>query len=190
MIRPPNACVRDSVYGRLRLAANIALGRHGCTRCFSVFDDDLAICAFPKSGTHWACFLLANLLNPGVPTDFTNIESRVANFDGKFTERRGKEMRRPRIVRTHAPFNPRFRRVLMLVRDPRDVAVSYYHYFILERVIDESASIQGFVEEFVSGSIRLAGSWGEHVGGWLGARENTHGFLLMRYEGMLSDPAR
>jgi len=35
---------------------------------------------------------------------------------------------RPRIIKTHFPFDPRYRRVIHLIRDPRDVIISYYHY--------------------------------------------------------------
>jgi hypothetical protein len=34
------------------------------------------------------------------------------------------------------------------------------------------------------------GSWGEHVGSWLGARRESVDFLLLRYEDMLEDPVR
>ena len=75
----------------------------------------------------------------------------------------------------------------MLVRDPRDIAVSYYHYQIKMRRFDDGYPLEDFVSSFVSGEIGRYGSWGENVGSWIGARQGTDGFLLLRYEDMLRE---
>jgi hypothetical protein len=65
------------------------------------------------------------------------------------------------------------------------VAVSYYHYLIKVRVIDETYPLTAFVEQFLIGAWDPFGSWGENVGSWIGARESSESFLLLRYEDML-----
>jgi hypothetical protein len=77
-----------------------------------------------------------------------------------------------------------------MVRDPRDVAISYFHYLVKMRVIDEDYSPEAYIAKFVRGDWDPFGSWGDHVGGWLGARAGKKSFLLLRYEDMLGDPGR
>jgi hypothetical protein len=100
-----------------------------------------------------------------------------------------KRVPRPRIIKTHEYFDPRFKKVLYLVRDPRDVAVSLYNFRRKYRVIDDSYSIERYVSErFIYGDLDL--SWGEHVGSWLGARGTDQSFLLVRYEDLEKDVAK
>ena len=80
MIPEFDPSLRTTFKARLRLGVSVVLGRYGCARRFKVFEDDLAVCSFPESGTHWACFILGNLLHPGEPMNFGNMEARVATF--------------------------------------------------------------------------------------------------------------
>ena len=71
------------------------------------------------------------------------------------------------------------------MRDPRDVAVSYYHFHRRDSGPNHPAGddMESFVGDMVAGNIGY-GSWGEHVGGWVGARTGSENFLLVRYEDM------
>src|SRR3712207_7954466 len=44
---------------------------------------------------------------------------------------------KPRLVKSHEPFDARYGRVVYLVRHPTDVAVSYYHFLIKMRQVRE-----------------------------------------------------
>ena len=100
-----------------------------------------------------------------------------------------KRVPRPRLIKTHEYFEPRYRRVIYLVRDPRDVALSLYNFRRKYRSLDDSCPIEQYVaERFVPGDLDV--SWGEHVGSWLGTRMNRSGFLLVRYEDLLQDAPR
>ena len=67
-------------------------------------------------------------------------------------------MPRPRVIRDHGPFNPQYKNVIYIVRDPRDVVTSAYNFFVLRStILDESYPLTTFVNEFVTrGKI---GSW-------------------------------
>jgi hypothetical protein len=93
----------------------------------------------------------------------------------------------PRYLKSHEPYKPEYRRVIYVVRDPRDVLISYYFYQVKFRRIPENYPIAEFAQRFLDGDLDPYGPWNEHVGGWLGARANTTGFLLLRYEDMISD---
>jgi hypothetical protein len=157
----------------------------------TVFPDDTFIVSYPKSGNTWTRFLIGNLVyEDGV--DFSNINQRVPDPEA-VSKRFLKRLPRPRVLKSHQPFDPRYERVICIVRDPRDVALSKYHFDIKIGEIKEDLPIERYLANFVSGQVtREYGSWGENVGSWLAASRNSKkfqdgNFLLVRYEDMIDD---
>ena len=99
-------------------------------------------------------------------------------------------MPRPRIIKSHQYFHPNYKRVIYVVRDPRDVALSQFHFHRKRKLIEDDYPIEKFVTRFVAGQTGPYGSWGDNVASWLSTRHNRPGFLLLRYEDMLEDAAR
>jgi len=91
-------------------------------------------------------------------------------------------------MKSHHPFDARYRRVVYIVRDPRDVVLSQYHFQIKRGIIQTGHPIEEFVQRSVIGHVNEFGSWGQNVGSWLIARYNTPGFLLLRYEDLKERP--
>ena len=147
--------------------------------------DDTFIVSYPKSGNTWVRFLIANLLHPQAPITFLEADRVIPSVDGR-SRKYFQGMRSPRVIKSHYPFEPSYERIVYVVRDPRDVAVSQYHYQIKRRVLDEGHSIEDFVSRFVSGKVCPYGSWGENVGSWMAARIHSPGFLWVRYEDLLA----
>jgi Sulfotransferase domain len=162
-----------------------ALGRTSSGRYFEVFDDDTFIVSYPKSGNTWTRFLIANLLHPDEPANFGNIDRLVPESE-EMTARQLKHLPRPRIMKSHEYFDARFRKVIYIVRDPRDVAVSQFHFLRKRRRITDDSSIEKFVTLFIAGGTCDYGSWGSNVASWLVTRQNADGFLLLRYEDMMT----
>ncbi|MBZ5612728.1 MAG: sulfotransferase domain-containing protein [Acidobacteriia bacterium] len=162
-----------------------ALGYTNPGREFEVFDDDTFIVSFPKSGNTWTRFLIANLLHPEEPADFGNIDRLVPESEG-LTRNQLARVPRPRILKSHDYFDARFRKVVYIVRDPRDVVVSQFHFFRKRRRLADDDSIEQFVTRFVAGETCDYGSWGTNVASWLATRQNSPGFLLLRYEDMMA----
>jgi hypothetical protein len=174
---------------RLIRIARRALGLHHPGRNFEVWPDDVFILSFPKSGNTWTRFLIANLVYPGTPADFSNI-NRLTPDPEACTKRELARMPRPRIIKSHQYFDPRYRRVIYVVRDPRDVALSQFHFHRKRGLIDDGYPPEKFVARCVAGEIGPYGSWGENVASWLATRQNRPGFLLLRYEDMLANTAQ
>ncbi len=149
--------------------------------------DDTLLVSYPKSGNTWLRFLLAELLYPNANVDFASIDQVIPDIY-KTSHRTIERVEQPRFMKSHEPLDVRYRNVIYVVRNPSDVVVSYYHYKLLRKAFDESYSIDLFAEEFINGRLETFGSWGDHVGGWLGARRECSRFLLLRYEDMLKDP--
>jgi hypothetical protein len=162
---------------------------HHPGRTLIILPDDVFLVSFPKSGNTWTRFLLANLKYPDQPATFANIH-RLIPDPSKTSKRDFESMSRPRIIKSHDCFDPRFPRVIYIVRDPRDVTVSQYHYHRKLRKIGDDSPIELFVTRFLAGKTCPHGSWGENVATWLATRENDPRFLLLRYEDMLADTQR
>jgi len=178
----------DSMMKRLINTTKRALGHTSQGRHFEVFDDDTFIVSFPKSGNTWTRFLIANLLHPGEPANFGNIDRLIPESE-ELTKNQLARVPRPRIMKSHEYFDARFRKVIYIVRDPRDVAVSQFHFFRKRRRIADDYSIEQFVTRFVAGETCDYSSWGGNVASWLVTRQNSPNFLLLRYEDMVARTA-
>lgn len=148
-----------------------------------IYDDDLFLVSYPKSGNTWMRFLLANLLRSehdgesNDPIDFHSAVRYVPEYELHTDEVNAAT--RPRILKSHTPHNDRFPRVAYLVRDPRDVYVSYYHY--LRKRLADGMDFSSFIRMDDLHPCH----WHEHVAGWI----DQPNVLLIRYEDMLADTA-
>lgn len=175
------------LYG-IKVVVTYLLGTDIAGRNLAVFPDDTFLVSYPRSGNTWTRFLIANLLHPGEGVSFANIEKLIPDASAQ-SSRTLKSTPRPRVIKTHEYFDHRYPRVIYIVRDPRDVALSYYDFHRKYQHIDNSIPLHRFVEGFVSGSLISAGwgTWAENVASWLYTRENHDRFLLLRYEDMLEN---
>lgn len=172
------------LYG-IKYITRYLMGWDVAERSMAVYPDDTFIVSYPRSGNTWTRFLIANLLHPEEPVTFATIESVIPDA-AALSSRSMKRVPRPRMVKTHEYFDPRYRKLIYLVRDPRDVAVSLFQFRRKSGLIGDSCSIERYVSErFIKGDLDV--SWAEHVGSWLGARQKHPGFLLVRYEDLQGD---
>ncbi len=165
----------------------VGLNRPG--RNLTVFPDDVFIVSYPKSGNTWTRFLIANLVHPEERANFANINRLVPDPEA-LSRRELEGVPCPRYIKSHQYFDPRYPKVIYVVRDPRDVALSHYHFQRKRKVIADGDPMEPFVSRFVNGGTSSYGSWGENVAGWLATRNGSAGFLLVRYEDMLANPSQ
>jgi hypothetical protein len=156
-------------------------------RLFDVLPDDTVLVSFPRSGNTWLRFLIGNLRSPGESVTFENVERLVPDIYVN-TNDELMQVPRPRVLKSHETFDHRYPRVVYLVRNPADVAVSYYHYLRKVRSIDDDLPTDSYLEGFVAGDWGWWGSWREHVGSWIGAIGDHRRFLLVRYEDVAAEP--
>ncbi len=164
-------------------------------RSLQILPDDIFLVSFPKSGNTWTRFLLGNLIFPDRPVTFANIHILIP-CPISTSIRDFRRTPRPRIIKSHECFNPRFPRVIYIVRDPRDVVVSQYHFNRKMRYIADDLPIEAFLGPFMAGQTNDGcrefppGSWGQNVVTWLATSEGGPRFLMLRYEDMVADTAR
>ena len=99
------------------------LGTDIAERNFAVFPDDTFLVSYPRSGNTWTRFLIANLVYPSANVSFTNIETLIPDTSSQ-SSRALRRTLRPRLIKTHEYFDHRCRKIICIVRDPRDVVLS------------------------------------------------------------------
>jgi len=178
------------MYGVKRVARYL-LGTDVAGRTLAVRPDDTFIVSYPRSGNTWTRFLIANLLHPGQAVSFANIERLIPDAEAH-SSRYMKRMRSPRFIKSHQYFDHRYRRVIYLVRDPRDVVLSYYDFSRKYGQIDDGYPLERYVGDFVHGRLSSAdwGTWAENVGSWIAARGHSPDFLLIHYEDLKAHTAQ
>lgn len=141
--------------------------------------EDIFIAGHPKSGTTWFQNLVAGVVF-GVDPEYAPyalVRDLVPGHMQKYYRRYAT----PTYFKTHLKPRQRFRRVVYLVRDGRDVMVSYYHHLKaeLKREVD-------FMEVVQARDVIWPYKWHEHVEAWLENPFNAD-LLVIRYEDLKAD---
>ncbi|MCG8653693.1 MAG: sulfotransferase domain-containing protein [Pirellulales bacterium] len=135
--------------------------------------------SYPKSGNTWFRFILSNLLRQSAEEniDFHSACRYVPDIEVHHPELEA--LQRPRFIKSHCPrLIEAYPRVIYLVRDPRDVYVSYFYY--LRKKLPAGMTLSQFVET----KPHTVGLWSEHVSQW----SRHPNLLTLRYEDLLQDP--
>lgn len=147
---------------------------------------DVVAASYPRSGSTWLRFVIADIASQGTDVDFLNIADLSAPL-GSHRDAPALIDGRGRFIKTHESFRafPWFTaRGLYLVRDGRDVAVSLYHW--LRRWNVYRGPFEDYLPAFLHGRVVNYGSWQEHVASWQGAAARRSGsIVVLRYEDLL-----
>jgi hypothetical protein len=143
---------------------------------------DVFIVGYPKSGNTWMQYLVASA--------FYGMDLQVASdalVQDLAPDVHFKKFFKPyfpvTFFKSHFLPRPDYRRVIYLLRDGRDVMVSYWHY--LEGLCGKKMD---FLELVQTGEGLFPCKWHEHVASWLA---NPHGaqMITVRYEDLIKDAA-
>ena len=148
---------------------------------------DVFLCTYPKSGTTWLGFMIAQILKPDPKEqiDLKSMGQYVPDVNLLYTQRGSLEqysqMSDPRFFLCHAACDLNLPKVVYVIRDPRDVMVSYWHY---QKFLKKD--YQQSLADFICDDSHWPCEWDEHVASWL--LPTTHPNLLMvRYEELHED---
>jgi hypothetical protein len=177
----------SSLKKQLAAYGRVVTKRQPAARGLTVYPDDTFLVSFPRSGNTWTRFLVCNLMNPDDPVGFAQLESRIPEIYD-VSDRALRAFPRPRVIKSHECFDPRYKKIIYIVRDPRDVLVSYYEFQLKRRVISDDCSLEEFLPRFMESEFEpKTGCWRDHVLSWIATRGGQQGFLLLRYEDMLAN---
>ncbi|HEU4719534.1 MAG TPA: sulfotransferase domain-containing protein [Bacteroidia bacterium] len=145
-------------------------------------EDDVFLVSFPKSGNTWVRFLIGNYVTRG-GMDFSN--GHLFMPDIHFNPEQMNELKtRPRFLKSHNPYTPDYSRVIYLVREGRDTAVSYFHFLKKMKSISPETTFSEYLENFFFAGRSPYGQWNAHVFSWLRDHRVPH-LLLVKYEDLL-----
>lgn len=136
---------------------------------------DVVMVSYPRSGSTWIRYILSYLLAPDdEPIDRERTLELVPDL---YATRDWHKVQRPAIIKSHEPYTKQYEDVVYLLRDGRDVACSYYDYYM--RNHSYNGSFSNFLRQFLDSSFDY-GSWPVHVVGWLDGQVRRK--LIIRYE--------
>ena len=153
--------------------------------------DDVYVATYPRSGTTWMQFML-HLLVRGPDVEFEHINDVCPWFErslavGSMTPEQLEQLPSPRIFKTHMPRSwlPSVGSFVAIVRDPADVALSYYRLY--RSYLGFRGSLDDFLVRFEQGRVQYGSYW-THVRQWQ-KHANSAGVVVLRYEQLREDPA-
>lgn len=147
--------------------------------------DDIFLVSYPKSGNTWLRFLLANLFFPSKEIHFRNIDTFVP--DVYVAPGEVNTAQSPRLIKVHHLVSENFPKIIYIVRDYRDVLVSYFHYQV--SLGDFSGSFSEFIHRV--DMLHPFGSWKEHVSkAFAFSEKHPDRILILRYEDLLQETTK
>lgn len=145
-----------------------------------ILENDVFLVSYPKSGRTWVRFLIGNYLS-GNQLDFPNSYQKLIP-DIDYNPQQCCQLKKPRFIQSHWSYTPEFKRVVYIVRDGRDVAVSYYFHALKFNQIQKNASFENFLEIFNTVGLGNLPTWSNHVDSWLNQVQTEQKLLLIKYE--------
>ncbi|XP_046356071.1 sulfotransferase 1B1-like [Haliotis rufescens] len=162
---------------------------------FPFRDDDVMVCSYPKSGCHWVWEILRMLQEgtldvPLQEKEDLMMEWKTPEFMDKFPS--------PRVLNNHVllkHLNPELFekkiKIVMVIRNPKDVAVSFYHHHKKLVEYDYKGKFENYVPHYLEGKVDgccvfdYTREWEREV-----ADHPEHPILVLSYEDMKEDLER
>jgi hypothetical protein len=135
---------------------------------------DVFVGSYPRSGSTWLRFMLLEIL-AGQASGFTNTNEMLPDV-GRHEAGATILPANGRLIKTHEPFRPEYRKAIYLVRDPRDVALSEFAYQTALGV--EKNDFDAYIERFLRTGVNPFGSWIDHANSWLNAAKSQRSEIL------------
>lgn len=147
-----------------------------------VQDEDVFIIGFQKSGTNWFRNLVAGVVYGADPeyVPYTLLRDLIPNRVPK--EPYYKRYATPTFFKVHDLPRPEYKRVVYILRDGRDVMVSYFHHLKAVRnpAIDFLSVVRA--DKNVTSGVK----WHKHVETWLSNPHHAQ-MLVIKYEDLKRD---
>ncbi|XP_078614172.1 sulfotransferase 6B1-like [Branchiostoma floridae x Branchiostoma japonicum] len=163
-------------------------------KTFEIRDDDVVIVSYPKSGTNWMFEVVHEILG----RKKENSSPMEPEFWPPGQQPHYIQLREtpsPRLMFTHlhpkmAPPGLAARvnkvKTIVLLRNPKDVCVSFYHYLQKSPHLKSPESWEQHNKDFLNGKMPFSGDYFDHVLSWWKMRNDPH-FLFVKYEDMKKD---
>ncbi|XP_059399663.1 amine sulfotransferase-like [Carassius carassius] len=159
---------------------------------FETKDDDVFVVTFPKSGTVWTQRIMTLIYAEDFPEKANQLTYQQMPWL-EYKEKGEKCITRPspRLYCSHLvqPLMPKMLqrkgKVIYVMRNPKDVMVSYFHFSKNMKHLVSSDNFDEMLEKFFTGCM-LGGCWFDHVKGWI-TNKDKYNILILTYEEIIKD---
>jgi len=166
-------------------------------RMLTLSPGDVVINSYQKSGTTWVQHIVKLLRNSGkedgklIPEAIPWLEFDAPQ-DSPY-HRPIESLTRPIYLKSHMPYELTLgvlphttqAKYIYIARNPKDVAVSYYHHMCAFKIFEFSGSWDEFFDLYLAGRVPF-GSWFDHVLGWW-KHKDAENVLFLKYEDLSSN---
>ncbi|XP_055997943.1 uncharacterized protein LOC125647318 [Ostrea edulis] len=121
-------------------------------KAMNVRSDDIFVCAYPKAGTHWTWEIISMILQQSAEYHPKEKATHMLEFH---TPEVLESLTSPRILNTHLlpnsipdQFSQKRCKMVFVQRNPKDIAVSFYHHCTL-KLMKFSGSFVQFMDFFM-----------------------------------------
>ncbi|XP_075059704.1 sulfotransferase 6B1-like isoform X1 [Mixophyes fleayi] len=153
-------------------------------------EDDVLIVTYPKCGTNWSIKILHEMLLAAHNKEPTR-DRGILEFGKPEKIEHMKQQSSPRIMASHLMYDniPKSffdkTKILLILRNPKDTAVSYYHFTNNNPLLPTYSSWDLFFKDFISGNI-IYGSYFDYTLGWEKHIDDGN-ILVLKFEDMKMD---
>lgn len=150
----------------------------GLTSITDFAPEDIFIVGYPKSGNTWFQDLITAVVY-GVHPLFAPPALAQVLVPDVHKQPYYRRFSTPMFFKTHHLPRPEYKRVVYLIRDGRDVMVSFYHY-------DKALRGSTDLSELVRRGHSTHGTWQAHINAWL-ANPHVAEMIIIKYEDLKRD---
>ncbi|KAL3868682.1 hypothetical protein ACJMK2_041460 [Sinanodonta woodiana] len=156
-------------------------------------NDDVIIAAYPKAGTHWVWEIANMLLTKSLEYHEKPKEAMMMEM---VETSQLEDLPSPRIFNTHLRFRhlpediiSRKCKVIHVIRNPKDMAVSRYHHVAMSKDSEYSGTFHEYLSLYFEGKIAF-GSWFDYTQDWDNVIEQNKDYPIhvMVYEDIKLKP--
>ncbi|CAJ1066902.1 sulfotransferase 6B1 [Xyrichtys novacula] len=155
-------------------------------------EEDLMLVAYPKCGFNWMVGVIRKIITEATGVKSENKMPPLIEFMGPQVLKALNEIPSPRFLGAHlhpdnipASFFEKKVKILLIFRNPKDTAVSFYHFCNNNPVLPSVKSWDSFFSDFMSGDVPW-GSYFEHALAWE-KRMDDPNIMLITYEELKQD---
>jgi hypothetical protein len=156
----------------------------------NILDTDVFLVSYPRSGNTWMRSILAEIIYGESGDTLGAIGEYIPDIHKCNVD--DMQLKYPRVIKSHFNYVRKYRRIIYLVRDPRDVFISYYKY--RTQLNKYHSSLKDFIIDICAGNI-WPGTWRNHVNSWLYNKDykdikNKPDLMLIKYEDILRNKSK